>query len=98
MTQALAFAAKFTTWFLTNWKTVVLIIGANWEAILLILNAIIEAQKTYVSNADKKQWVVDWVVPQVKQYTPDQVDAMIERLLDLAQMFKWLPPAKQKAG
>jgi hypothetical protein len=98
MTQSIALAAKIGSWLIANWKTVVLLIGANWETISLILDFIVKAQQTFVANSDKKQWVVDHVIPQVKEYTPDEVDAMIERLLDIAQMFKWLPPAKVVAG
>lgn len=90
-------ALSLASFVIANWKTLALFVDANWSTIVKIFDTVIKAQKKFATNSDKKEWVMDTLVPAVKEFTPAQLDAMIDRVVDLTKMFGWLPAPKQLA-
>jgi len=64
---------------------------SNRAAIAVAIPKIQEAQRAFASNADKKDWVLKKLLPILTDYTPAEIDTLIDGLVQFAQLVGWLP-------
>ena len=61
------------------------IIWANREVLIAAIPVVIQAQKSYVINENKKKWAVEQMEA-LKQFTPDNIDRGIEVTVQLLKL------------
>jgi hypothetical protein len=60
------------------------------KLILAIIPLVLEAQRRYSMKGDRKKWVMD-TLEELKRFTPDEVDAGIDYVVQLLQAMGILP-------